>query len=123
VSRRLVVPRAIAVLALLVAGCSLLPGIQQDEAIEIAVRATRVSEPVVIDVREGMLGKLRGEPNPGTDNRLVWAVTLRGGLEVCGPPDPSGGAQCLDLEGESTVYLDHETGENLGVSTHGPVLP
>jgi hypothetical protein len=120
------VTRTLALLAFLVAGCGLLPGIQQDEAIAIAIGSAGVSQPVVTSVREGRLGELRNDANSGTgplerEQILVWAITLQGGISVC--PPAGANPQCMDLLGTSTVYLDHETGAVLSMETSGRARP
>ena len=109
-------------LVLVVAGCELLPGMgqQQDritraEAVEIALGNTDVSDPVVTEVVQGQLNVLRRDPSLASST--VWAVTVHGGVLLC----PPNGAACSEGPGQSTFYIEQETGDWLATSPDGEI--
>jgi hypothetical protein len=89
--------------AVALAGCSMVPGIQREEAIEIALRNTTLAQPVVIEIRQ---------------TPVLWAITVRGVMSVC--LAIPGNPPCVERVATSEVSLDRETGEILGFGFQPP---
>lgn len=87
---------------MLLAGCSLIPGIQQQEAIDIALKQDTLEQVTVVSIDQE---RHTGPSSPS--DRAVWAVHVRGRSSRCVP----GGGGCGPWVADATYYIDADTGE------------
>ncbi len=93
-------------LALLVAGCSLMPDVERDRAIDLARQASELRDPELVNAYEGEYGGA----NPSIPS---WVVTFRGMYTACegpGVPRSPESLPCHEYMGEQVLYVDKRTG-------------
>jgi len=108
---------ALLVVALLVVGCSLLPDFERDRAIQLALQASELRNPELVNVHEGEFGGA----NPSVPS---WVVTFNGMYMTCDGPGVPGSPEslpCRDLLSQEVIYVDRRTGQVAYSSIRYPV--